>query len=55
MSRVRPTRREAAACPCWRRWRTAGASIREAGSNKVWFELVLELATVRKGTLAGVG
>jgi anti-sigma regulatory factor (Ser/Thr protein kinase) len=29
--------------------------IREAGSNKVWFELALELATVRKGTLAGVG
>jgi hypothetical protein len=29
--------------------------IREAGSNKVWFELVLELATVRRSTLAGVG
>jgi anti-sigma regulatory factor (Ser/Thr protein kinase) len=29
--------------------------VREAGSNKVWFELALKLATVRKGTLAGVG
>ena len=27
--------------------------VREAGANKVWFELVLELAGVRAGSLAG--
>lgn len=27
--------------------------VREAGSNKVWFELVLEMAGMRAGSLAG--